>query len=307
MKGWGKIILRAGAFWLGDNAFKHAAAVSFYTLFSLAPIVIIALTVAGFVFGEDAVQGELAEQLSGLIGEEGAVLVERAVAETRLEPGGWVSTMIGVALLLIGATTVFGQLQESLNQIWGVTAKPSRNSVVVLLMRRLWSLALVLTIGFLLLISLILTTMLTAVVGMAGHMIPVSPVVLRMADSLLALGVIAVLFALIFKVLPDVQLTWRDVWKGAFITSVLFGLGRFCISFYLGRSTLASTYGAAGSLVVVLLWVYYSCLILFFGVEFTRAYLHERGRPVRVKSKAVRVERRIIENDGDDRAGGGPD
>jgi membrane protein len=294
MKRWVKILITAAKHWLDDNAFKHAGAVSFYTLFSVAPITIIAISVAGAIFGEEAARGELSAQLSGLIGDASAEVVESLVAESRPELTGWFPTVLGIGILLVGATTVFAQLQESLNDIWGVTARPTRNSFVILAIRRLLSFALVLTIGFLLLVSLMLTTVVTVLISYAESFIPLHPVVLRAMDLSLALVVVTVLFTMIFKVLPDVQLRWRDVWKGAFLTALLFTVGRYLISIYLGRTGVASTYGAAGSLVVLLMWVYYSTLILFFGVEFTRATLEEKGVEIRPKSTAVRVHRQVI-------------
>jgi len=297
MRRWLRIFLQAGASWLDDNAVKHAAAVSFYTLFSLAPITIIAVAVAGSVFGEEAARGQLSEQLVQLIGRESAEVVEKAVAASQPSEKSWVSTMIGIGVLVIGATSVFAQLQDSLNQIWGVMPKPSRNSLVVLLIRRLVSFAMVLTVGFLLLVSLILTTALAAAVRAAGDYIPVPAFLLGSTDVVLALSVITLLFALVFKVLPDVHLRWADVWRGAFLTAILFSIGRLLISFYLSHSTVASTYGAAGSLVALLIWVYYSCAILFFGAEFTRASRAASGLSVCPKSKAVLVRREIVEND----------
>lgn len=297
MRRWLRIFLQAGASWLDDNAVKHAAAVSFYTLFSLAPITIIAVAVAGSVFGEEAARGQLSEQLVQLIGRESAEVVEKAVAASQPSEKSWVSTMIGIGVLVIGATSVFAQLQDSLNQIWGVMPKPSRNSLVVLLIRRLVSFAMVLTVGFLLLVSLILTTALAAAVRVAGDYIPVPAFLLGSTDVVLALSVITLLFALVFKVLPDVHLRWADVWRGAFLTAILFSIGRLLISFYLSHSTVASTYGAAGSLVALLIWVYYSCAILFFGAEFTRASRAASGLSVCPKSKAVLVRREIVEND----------
>lgn len=297
MKRWCGILLKAVRAWLADNAFKHAGAVSFYTLFSIAPITIIAISVAGVIFGEDAARGALSTQLAGLIGEESAQVVEKLVAASRPAETGWWPTVFGAVMLLVGASTVFAQLQESLNDIWGVTARPTRNSIVVLVIRRLMSFALVLTIGFLLLVSLLLTTVVTIVISYAQAIVPLHPVVLRAMDLVLALTVVTILFAMIFKVLPDVHLHWRDVWKGAFITALLFSVGRYLISIYLGRTGVSSTYGAAGSLVVLLMWVYYSTLILFFGVEFTRAYLEDRGITVRPKSTAVKVHRQLVEDD----------
>ncbi len=297
MKRWPGIFWKAIRNWVDDNAFKHAGAVSFYTLFSVAPITIIAISVAGIIFGEEAARGELSAQIAGLVGEESAEVVESLVAASRPQESGWLPTAFGAIMLLVGASTVFAQLQASLNEIWGVVTRPTRNSIVVLVIRRLMSFALVLTIGFLLLVSLMLTTVVTVVINYAQNFVPLHPVLLRGMDLALALTVITVLFAMIFKVLPDVQLRWRDVWKGAFLTALLFSVGRFLISIYLGRTGVASTYGAAGSLVVLLMWVYYSTLILFFGVEFTRVLLEEQGLKVRPKPTAVRVHRQIVTDD----------
>jgi membrane protein len=295
MKRLGKILIDTGRNWATDNVFKHAAAVSFYTLFSLAPITIIAVSVAGIFFGDAAAQGRLGQEIAQMVGTEAAVVVEKAVEESRPEKSGWLPTFLGLVMLLVGATAVFAQLQESLNAIWCVAAKPSRSGVVVLLIRRLTSLALVLTVGFLLLVSLVLSTAVAAAIEYAEHLIQIPPVLLRTTDVVINLGVITILFMMIFKVLPDVELRWRDVARGAFVTALLFGGGRYAISLYLGHSSVASAYGAAGSLVAVLLWVYYSSLILFFGAEFTRAYVEADGRPAPAKSKAVHVKRVFIE------------
>lgn len=292
---WDRVVVQAAKNWVADNAFKHAAAVSFYTLFSLAPITIIAVAVAGMAFGEEAARGQLSTQMDQLVGREGAKVVETAVVASRPGERTWFSAAVGIGVLLVGATTVFVQLQESLNQIWGVVAKPSRNSLIVLLGRRLVSLAMVLTVGFLLLVSLVLTTVLTTMINVANETVTLPLIILRGADIVLSLVVITILFAMVFKVLPDVHLRWSDVWRGAFVTALLFSVGRLLISYYLGHSTIASTYGAAGSLVALLMWVYYSCLILFFGAEFTRASREAAGLSVQPKSKAVRVRREIME------------
>jgi membrane protein len=205
--------------------------------------------------------------------------------------------VMGLGILLLGATTVFGQLQDSLNSIWGVMAKPSRKGWIVMLVQRLISFAMVLTVGFVLLVSLVLTTTLTALVKSADRFVTVAPVIMRGADIVMGLMIITVLFALIFKILPDVEIRWRDVWRGAFITALLFSVGRYLIALYLGHSTLASTYGAAGSLVALLIWVYYSCAILFYGAEFTRAYHEAHDQPIVPKSTAVLVRKEIVEEE----------
>jgi membrane protein len=290
-----KILVAAAKNWQADNAFKHSAAVSFYTLFSLAPITIIAVGIAGIVFGKEVATKQFSSQMSQLIGESSADVIQQAMVAGQLEDKGWMSTAIGVGLLILGATTVFGQLQDSLNSIWGVTSKPSRSGWIVMIVQRLISFAMVLTVGFLLLTSLVLTTALTAMVELAKGWFPVAPWLLRGADLVVGLVIITLLFALLFKVLPDVIVRWKEVWLGAFFTAVLFSVGRLLISLYLGHSTIASTYGAAGSLVALLIWIYYSCAILFYGAEFVRSYRIEHGMPVKPKETAVRVRREIIE------------
>ncbi len=281
--------------WWADEPFIHAAALGFYTLFSLAPVLIIAVAVAGLVFGPEAARGELSEQVEEMIGRETAVMVENLIIKSSPRVAGTLQSMIGLALLAVGATTVFHQLQRSLNRVWGVTAKPSRSSVFLFVKSRMLSLALVLTIGFLLLVSLVLSTALSAAVRYAGERIPIPSSMLAGTDFVVSLVVFTLLFGMIFKVLPDVHLRWRDVWKGAFLTAVLFGAGRFGISYYLGNFGPASTYGAAGALVVLILWVYYSALILLFGAEFIKVYISSRGCPIVPKATAARVHQEIIE------------
>lgn len=294
---WFKILGSTFKSWNDDGAFKHSAAVSFYTLFSLAPITIIALGIAGFFFGQEAATQQFSAQMNQLIGKGSAEMIQTAVASSQPQKQGWAATTLGVGLLVLGATTVFGQLQDSLNAIWDVKAKPSRSGWVVMLITRLISFAMVLTVGFLLLISLILTTALSALVKMADGRFSVPPQLIQGADLLVALGVITVLFAMIFKIMPDVRLRWHEVWLGAFVTSVLFSVGRILIALYLSHSTVASVYGAAGSLVALLVWVYYSCSILFFGAEFIRAYCADKGVEVPPRETAVRVRHEIVDEE----------
>nr|WP_267956320.1 YihY/virulence factor BrkB family protein [Halomonas sp. MCCC 1A17488] len=280
--------------WLERNAFSYAGSLAFYTLFSLAPTVIIAVAVIGVVFGEDAAQGQIVAQLQGTLGEEAARAVEQAVAASRIEESGLVPTLLGFGGLLVGATTVFAQMQYSLNMIWGVTAKPSRNSVLVFLKQRLLSLTVVLAIGFILLVSLLVGVMLRAVLQAIDDAMPLVGPLTAGAEFLISLAVIAALFATIFKVLPDVVLSWRDVLLGALVTSLLFAIGRSAIAYYLAYTATASTYGAAGSLVMILLWVYYSSLILLFGAAFTRSYVVAMGREVVPRNSAVIVRRELL-------------
>jgi len=288
-----------------DQIFLHAAALGFYTLFSLAPILIIAVAVTGFVFGEEAARGELRLQMEEMIGPDSAEAVENAVIQSRPQGSGLISTLVGFVLLLVGATTVFHQLQRSLNNIWSVVAKPSRSGIILFLKSRLLSLALVVTIGFLLLVSLILSTAVSAFIRFGERAVSsissqfgdtmVPFVLFKLADMGITLLVFSILFGMIFKILPDVVLRWKDVWKGALLTAFLFMIGEFFISLYLSHFGPTSTFGAAGSMIAVIFWVYYSALILLFGAEFVKVCVQSSGKPVMLKNTAARVHRKIVE------------
>ncbi|MGD9903952.1 MAG: YihY/virulence factor BrkB family protein [Dehalococcoidia bacterium] len=290
-----RILAGAGGHWAARGAPQHAGALAFYTLFSMAPLMIILIAIIGAVFGQEAARGEIAARLSNLVGPRAAELVQDAVGRSRVETAGLLPTLLGFGALLVGSTTVFAQLQSSLNTFWGVTAKPSRSGIVVFLTTRLESLGLVLVIGLLLLVSLVLSTGVAATLQFAGELVPVPGPVVAGVDVLVSLVGATLLFAMIFKILPDVHLQWRDMWLGAFVTAVLFVIGRIGISLYLTRTAPDSTYGAAGSLVILLLWVYYSSLILFFGAAVTRAVIRDRGDRILPKPTAVRVHWRVLE------------
>jgi membrane protein len=292
---WGKTFVHASGLWLERNAFVHAGSLAFYTLFSLAPVVIIAVAVAGILFGEEAARGEIVAQLEGAVGADVAGAVEDAVASSRLEVAGILPMLTGIIALLIGATTVFAQMQISLNRIWGVVAKPQKSGLLLLLKVRLLSLATVLAIGFILLVSLLVTVALRAVVRYAEGWIPFPAFVLTATEFVLSFAVVTLLFAVIFKILPDVHIAWEDVWTGAAITAVLFTIGRYLIAVYLTYATPESPYGAAGSLVLLLLWVYYSSLILLFGAAVTHARTLASGKVVVPRATAVRVKEEILE------------
>ncbi|QYM77788.1 YihY/virulence factor BrkB family protein [Horticoccus luteus] len=283
---WFRILLTAAKEWNADHVFRHSAAVSFYTLFSLAPITVIAAALAGAVLGKERAGDALQQQLTELIGADSAKMIqqtgEKAAEATH---GTWITTTIGVAVLLFGATTVFSQLQDSLNAIWKVQQKPSRSGWLVLLTQRILSFAMVLTMGFLLLVSLILTTALESLTAHFGA--GWNGAVLKIADLSVSLAVMTVLFALILKVMPDVEVRWREVWRSGLVTAVLFTIGRFAISLYLAHSTIASVYGAAGSLVALLIWIYYTAAIFFYGAEFLKADRAAHRLPVTPKKTAV--------------------
>lgn len=291
---WWNVVQDAISLWLERNAFSYAGSLAFYTLFSLAPTIIIAVTVIGVVLGEDAAQGQIVAQLEGALGVEAASAIEQAVAQSRIEESGLLPTFLGFAALIVGATTVFAQMQFSLNTIWGVTAKPTSNSILIFIKNRLLSLTVVLSIGFILLVSLVLGVVLRGVLQAADYLVPYASLFTTTLESLVSLAVVTLLFATIFKVLPDVVLRWQDVFIGALVTATLFTIGRSVIAVYLAYTATASTYGAAGSVVMILLWVYYSSLILLFGAAFTRSLLLRRGRPLIPRNSAILVKHELI-------------
>ncbi|EPC04366.1 ribonuclease BN [Litchfieldella anticariensis FP35 = DSM 16096] len=290
---WWHIVRDATSLWIERNAFSYAGSLAFYTLFSLAPTVIIAVTVIGIVLGEDAARGQIVAQLQDTMGVEAATAIEHAVAQSRIEESGLMPSLLGFGALLVGATTVFAQMQFSLNTIWGVTAKPSSNSLWIFLKNRILSLTVVLAFGFIMLVSLAFGIVLRALLH-ATSLLPAIEALLGGAEFLVSLAMIAALFATIFKVLPDVVLHWKDVVVGAVVTAVLFAIGRYAIATYLAYTATASTYGAAGSVVLVLLWVYYSSLILLYGAAFTKCYLLARGRDIVPRNTAVLVRRELM-------------
>ncbi|HKU91584.1 MAG TPA: YihY/virulence factor BrkB family protein [Steroidobacteraceae bacterium] len=300
-----RILKTAVQRWLERDAFEHAGALGFCTLFSLAPLVIIVVAVVGIVFGQDAASGQISGAISELVGPKAAAAVQEAVRRSRPEEAGLLPTILGIGALVFGATTVFAQMQAALNKFWGVKAKPARNGILTFIVVRLLSLGMVLIIGFLMLTSFVLSLGITAVVEYARDWVPIPGFAVVLIDLALSLAVTTVLFGMLFKMLPDVRIEWSDVWRGAFITAVLFAIGKYLISFYLTHVATASTYGAAGSLVLILLWVYYSSLILFFGTCLTIATILERGEQVQPKKTAVRT-RITLEESPDDEVLGVP-
>jgi len=283
--------------WLERDAFEHAGALAYCTLFSLAPLVIIVVTIVGMVFGDDAASGRISAAITDLVGAQAASAVEGAVQRSRPEEAGMLPTLLGVGALVFGATTVFAQMQNALNKFWGVRAKPTRSGILVFVTVRLLSLSMVLIIGFLMLTSFVVSVAITGVIEYAQDWIPIPGFAVAAIDLAVSLGVTTLLFGMLFKILPDVYIQWADVWRGAFITAVLFAIGKYLISLYLTHVAPASTYGAAGSLVLILLWVYYSSLILFFGTCLTISTILERGGAVIPKKTAVRTSIVLEEDD----------
>ncbi len=257
--------------WIDHRAASKGAALAFYTLFSMAPILVLAIAVAGDFFGAKAAQGEIVSQLEDLVGPNGAQAVVALLAGAQTPASGLVATLVASVLLLLGATSVFAELKGSLDELWGVS-RSGRSDFVVLLRTRLLSFGMVLVLAFLLLVSLVISAGLAVAERYAHGMLGDSTVALEAITSLVSFGVIACMFAIIYKTLPDAPLSWRDVWFGAVFTAGMFSLGKYVIGLYLGNSGVASSFGAAGSLIALLLWVYYSAQIFFLGAEFTRHY-----------------------------------
>lgn len=265
--------------WQEDKASRLAAALAYYTVFSLTPLLVLAIAIAGAIFGEEAARGEIVGQIEGLVGIEGAKVIQTAIENANQPDISSVASLISVAILLLSASGVFAQLQDALNTIWNVSTKPGRG-IKNFVRKRLLSFSAVLGIGFLLMVSLIISAILSGLSTYARGLIPGADFLWQILDFALSLGIITLLFALIYKFLPDVKITWSDVWIGAFITAILFTIGKFGLGLYLGRGSFGSTYGAAGSLVIILAWVYYSAQILFFGAEFTQVYARRYGSKI---------------------------
>jgi membrane protein len=282
---WG-LLKESGREWLEDKAPRLGAALAYYTALSITPLLVIAIFIAGIVFGQEAAQGYLLDQIRGLVGVQGGRAIETMIAHSNRPRTGSLAAVLGVITLLAGAVGVVGQLQDALDTIWEVAPKPGRG-VVGFLKDRFLSLAMVLGFGFLLLVSLILSTVLTALGTYFVGLMPAAAPAMEVADFLISLAVTALLFAMIFKLVPDAEIAWGDVWIGAALTALLFTLGKFLLGLYIGRSGITSTYGAAGSLVALLVWVYYSAQIVFFGAEFTKAYANRFGSRIVPSEDAV--------------------
>ena len=275
--------------WNDDHATRHSAALAYYTIFSLAPLLIIVVTIAGFLWPESgAAKAQLMQQITDLVGPDSADFV-RQLLDNAQQPGsgGVFATIVGIVTLLIGATAAFAQLQDSLNAIWEVKPAPEYG-FKALIMARVLSFGLILTVGFLLLVSLVLTVVISALsafIGGGGALEPLWQAV----NFLVSLGIVTLLFAMMYRYLPDVEIAWRDTWIGAIATALLFTIGKQAIGLYLGSSSVASSYGAAGSLVLLLLWVFYSSAIFFFGAEMTQVFSRRFGKGIRPSKHAVRV------------------
>jgi membrane protein len=278
--------------WKEDNASRLAAALAYYTIFSLAPLLAIVIAVTGLIWEADVARTQILSQVRDLLGPEGADFVANLISSKGSPAEGIVALIIGIITLLFGALGVFNELHNSLNIIWNIKVEKSEGflrSVKKLLMDRFLSFAMILVIGFLLLVSLVVTAGLSAAQETIGDAFPLSELLWQIVNLAISIGVITILFALMFKFLPDAEIAWQDAWIGAFVTSLLFSLGKAAIGIYLGNSAVASAFGAAGSLVLLLLWIFYSAQILFFGAEFTQVYANQYGSKIAPDRKEMSV------------------
>ena len=273
--------------WIDDFAPSMGAAISYYTVFSLAPLLVIVIAVAGAVFGREAVQGEIVGQLQDLIGREGAIAVQGLIKSASEPTKGLVAGIISLGVLLVGATTVFAELQSALDRIWHVPEKAKPSGLWAVLRARVLSFGLILGLAFLLMVSLSISAGISAFGSFASGLLPGWEVLLQGINMLLAVGTTTVLFAMIFKFMPSVDIEWKDVWVGAVVTAVLFEVGKFAIGLYLGKSGVNESFAAAGSLVVLLAWVYYAAQIFLLGAEFTKVYSDDNGSHAGVNASAA--------------------
>lgn len=285
----GKLLVETYKEWNDDDPFRQSAAVAYYAIFSLPALLIIIITVAGLVFGQEAVQGEVSHQIANLIGQEAANNIETMIANSKKNGNSTVAGIIGIGTLIFGATGLFFQLQKSLNDVWEVKQRKEAG-IKKLVVDRATSLGIVIAIGFLLLISLVLTSALSAISNWVTQKLPDYFIYLfYVANFIISFGIITVLFALIYKILPDVNIRWKTVWTGAVVTAFLFVVGKFALGLYFGKADPGSAFGAAGSVILILLWVSYSCLILLFGAEFTQVYARRSGHKIEPSSHAERT------------------
>jgi membrane protein len=284
----GSIALESLRGFFDGESFQLAAALSYYTLLSIAPLLLVIIGAAGFLLGEEQVREALVAQVRDLVGEEGASLLQTVLQNVGTRRSNVVSMIVGFALMILGATTVFAQLQTSLNRVWGVKAAPS-NAVLGFIRSRLVSLTVVLGLAFMLLVSLLFTAAISGMQAYLGSFLPGAAIVWTFVNHTVSLVLVAMLLAMLFRYVPDVEISWRDTIAGALVTSVLLTLGKHAIGIYLGRAGVGSAYGAAGSAVVFMVWVYYVSVILFFGAEITKVIARRRGRPLVPSAHATAI------------------
>ena len=289
--GW-ELLKLTFADWMNDNIFELAGALAFYTIFSIAPMLLIVVGVASLFLAPETATNRIVSEVQNLVGSQGAQAVRQVIDSSRGFGRGIWAVSVGIIMVIIGATAVFGELQSALNHIWDVKSKPDRSVIGSLLIDRLRSFSIALCVGFLLLVSLVISATISALQDYMNNWLPGMPWFWQTGNVFASFVVIAVLFAMIYKFLPDVVISWKDVWIGAAVTALFFTGGKYLIGIYLGHTATASAFGAAGSLVVLLFWVYYSTLIVFLGAEFTQVYTRRYGSGIRPQKHAVRVGRK---------------
>jgi len=295
LKNAGKLLKDTFSGFMADKGLKLSASLSYYTVFSLAPLLLLVISLAGAIYGQEASEGRIFEEINGLIGNQAAAQVQQIIRNLQLSGKSTISAIIGGVTLVIGATTVFGEIQDSINMIWRVKAKPKKGWLK-LIKDRLLSGSIIVGLGFLLIVSLIINGALMALNDILKTYFPdLTIILLNIANVVISFMVITVLFGVIFKVLPDAKIAWKDVRAGAFFTALLFLLGRYLIGLYIETTAAGSPYGAAGSIIIILLWVYYTAAILYFGAEFTREYACMKGTKIEPAEYAVYVEQKETE------------
>jgi len=303
MRRWIKILKDTGTEWYEDDAPRLAASLAYYTLLSTAPLSLLCVSIVGFFFGERAARGQIAEQIGTVTGPEAAEAIQSVIQNAHQSDAGVLSTIMGILLLLIGASGVFGELQTALNNMWGVKPNPQRGMIKDFLMARFLSFTMVLGVAFMLLASLVISAVLSGIGRMLSEALPGGEALWQVLNFAISLGVITLLFALIFKFVPDAEVQWRHVWIGAAVTALLFSIGKMLLGFYLGKSSVASAYGAAGSVVAFVVWVYYAAQILFIGAEFTQVYSRAHGAPIEPSKGAVLADHADRKKDSSDASG----
>lgn len=290
LKGFLELSKEAVSEWSAENASRLSAALAYYTIFSIAPLLVIILGIVGLIFGQEAARGQVMGQMTGILGQQGAAAME-SIAENAQQPAsGIIATVISFIVLVFGASGVFYELQTSLNTIWDVERKTG-GGILNIIKTRLLSFSIIPVIGFLLVVSLAVSAGISAFGQFLGGFFPGAGILLQILNFVISFAIITILFGLIYKILPDVEIRWRDVWVGAAVTSLLFTIGKLGIGLYLGKSAVASAYGAAGSLIVLLAWVYYSAQIFFFGAEFTQVYANKFGSRIVPSEEAQAMPR----------------
>ena len=278
-----------------DKGLKLSAALAYYTIFSIAPMLIVLIAVTGIFYGQEAVQGKVFSQLNDFIGNKSAAQIQDILKQMQLSGKSTFAIVTGIITLIIGASGVFIEIQDSINLIWRVKAKPKRGWVK-LIVDRVLSLSMIGSLGFLLIVSLIVNGVVLALSEILTRFLPdITLILIQVLNQGITLAVLVILFSIIYKVLPDVEITWKDVIAGAIFTSLLFMLGKFLIGLYIESSSIASVYGAAGSFLLIIVWVYYSAAILYFGAEFTQVYAHHHNSKIKPSKYAVYVEQTVVE------------